>query len=607
MAHHRRIVFHYLPLCHDALLILYVDLSPCPTRDPTLCVVCITLYNNVNLYADTLCQCLCSTLQGQGSTLKAISMRGGFHSRRSLSGRVSNEPPFRSLPLFSLFSLKGSLTRHLATLDMLHFGHEHRPVPSPLLISSPADSSHSSTTRSSSSMSHHHQLLQQHQQKTPPYPSPLGFPIFHTDFAQDGVLYQGQQQARSTTFHNKGSAIPCIRPGEAASNLKKQSAASQQWMAVQQPLQEQFQQAPNNNYSVFPFLGLQPVLQNNNNNNNNAMSHFDHDTDSTSLDFLPPSVTGPQYGSDFLHSSALHDATLPRECLDLYYGDARGRLMEPANNNTDQYYQLPIGMPSGLDHHLPQLSLNDQAPWSLQTLPDTVSYNNYSQGSKESSPVFSRGGDDLRSAGTVSVASSSKKKARSASFGQESNGDDDASSVLFRPSKKKQSVDPSVYGFTTESALLTDPLKFDKAVILFLRDQGKPVSKMPSVDKKWLSFWSLFHGTLFVVLHLKLFHTHTKTAVHEYGGFQAVTKSRKWKQVAYKLMLPKSLTSASYTLRTFYTKYLQDFERFYMDPLNKERLDIYKTADDLYQNFPAAYSESLMTKFLEESPFASRQ
>ncbi len=83
-----------------------------------------------------------------------------------------------------------------------------------------------------------------------------------------------------------------------------------------------------------------------------------------------------------------------------------------------------------------------------------------------------------------------------------------------------------------------------------------------------------------------------------------MTKSRKWKQVAHTLMLPKSLTSASYTLRTFYTKYLVDFECFYLDGKNKEYMDIYKSADDLHHQFPSsAYSESMMTKFLEESQY----
>lgn len=69
-----------------------------------------------------------------------------------------------------------------------------------------------------------------------------------------------------------------------------------------------------------------------------------------------------------------------------------------------------------------------------------------------------------------------------------------SSNAAIKLSKKKQAVDPQTYHFTTESALVTDPVKFDQAVIAFLKDQGTPVVKMPSVDKKWLSFWSLFHG-----------------------------------------------------------------------------------------------------------------
>jgi hypothetical protein len=71
-----------------------------------------------------------------------------------------------------------------------------------------------------------------------------------------------------------------------------------------------------------------------------------------------------------------------------------------------------------------------------------------------------------------------------------------SSSNIVKVSKKKQAVDPQSYHFTSESALVTDPVKFDQAVIAFLKEQGTPVVKMPSVDKKWLSFWSLFHGNL---------------------------------------------------------------------------------------------------------------
>jgi hypothetical protein len=149
-----------------------------------------------------------------------------------------------------------------------------------------------------------------------------------------------------------------------------------------------------------------------------------------------------------------------------------------------------------LDQRLPHLSLAEsqrlhhQQSWMSQMPPPDFSQ--YSGDSKESSPIYTRGGP----VGTQdSRGGAIKKKARSVSFGEVSQNGDGAS-VLFRTSKKKQSVDPSVYAFTTESALVTDPLKFDKSVILFLKDIGKPVTKMPSVDKKWLSFWSLFHGNL---------------------------------------------------------------------------------------------------------------
>jgi hypothetical protein len=74
------------------------------------------------------------------------------------------------------------------------------------------------------------------------------------------------------------------------------------------------------------------------------------------------------------------------------------------------------------------------------------------------------------------------------------------SPVLVKPTLKKQCVDPNLYSFTTESSRITLPEKFDRAVMSFLQHVvGKPVSKMPSVDKKWLSFWSLFHGNYFFI------------------------------------------------------------------------------------------------------------
>ncbi|KAI8915768.1 hypothetical protein EDD86DRAFT_243749 [Gorgonomyces haynaldii] len=54
-------------------------------------------------------------------------------------------------------------------------------------------------------------------------------------------------------------------------------------------------------------------------------------------------------------------------------------------------------------------------------------------------------------------------------------------------------------------------------------------------------------------------------AVLELGGYQMVTKKRKWKRVAAILKIPTSLTSSSYTLRTYYEQFLLDFETQYME------------------------------------------
>jgi len=66
--------------------------------------------------------------------------------------------------------------------------------------------------------------------------------------------------------------------------------------------------------------------------------------------------------------------------------------------------------------------------------------------------------------------------------------------------------------------------------------------KIPCVDRKKLNLWALFF------------------AVQEFGGYQMCTAHRKWKKVAILLHLPKSMTSASSTLKTFYEKFLKSYE-----------------------------------------------
>jgi hypothetical protein len=72
------------------------------------------------------------------------------------------------------------------------------------------------------------------------------------------------------------------------------------------------------------------------------------------------------------------------------------------------------------------------------------------------------------------------------------------------------------------------------------------------------------------------------SAVHEFGGPTQVTKARKWKQVAHKLLLPATLTSASYTLKTFYAKFLSDFEQFYLNHPDPDSLDLYRDEGVVY-------------------------
>ncbi|RKO92110.1 hypothetical protein BDK51DRAFT_35061 [Blyttiomyces helicus] len=99
------------------------------------------------------------------------------------------------------------------------------------------------------------------------------------------------------------------------------------------------------------------------------------------------------------------------------------------------------------------------------------------------------------------------------------------------------------YGFTTPSSRQLTAEEFDLLVREFNAKARCPILKaMPILDKRTLSLWALYHAVL------------------EFGGSEQVTRSRKWKKVAQLLGLPDSLTSASYTLRRYYTQFLASFE-----------------------------------------------
>ncbi|KAJ3048130.1 hypothetical protein HK097_010857, partial [Rhizophlyctis rosea] len=116
------------------------------------------------------------------------------------------------------------------------------------------------------------------------------------------------------------------------------------------------------------------------------------------------------------------------------------------------------------------------------------------------------------------------------------------------------------YGFTTESARTTDPAEFEAAVLAYLESLGVEdvsVDKLPCLDRRRLNLWALFHAVL------------------EHGGSTHVTKHRKWKRVASLLGLPDTLTSASFTLRTYFNQFLAGFEEIFFaaNPLIRSEIE----------------------------------
>jgi hypothetical protein len=117
------------------------------------------------------------------------------------------------------------------------------------------------------------------------------------------------------------------------------------------------------------------------------------------------------------------------------------------------------------------------------------------------------------------------------------------------------SADPAHYEFTTLSSRVTVAESFNAYVTKYLEAMGTPVEKVPIVHRKQLSFWALFHGTA------------SNAAVLELGGSFAVTRARKWKRVAIRLKFPDTMTSSSYTLRTYFEQFLSAFEKEYVPRL----------------------------------------
>ncbi|KAL5035914.1 hypothetical protein BDV3_004674 [Batrachochytrium dendrobatidis] len=109
-------------------------------------------------------------------------------------------------------------------------------------------------------------------------------------------------------------------------------------------------------------------------------------------------------------------------------------------------------------------------------------------------------------------------------------------------SDEAMSSDPDYYGFKSESSRKLDSHEFNVYILASLRAAGRRVDKLPCVDRKTLNFWALYHAVL------------------DLGGYKVVTIQRKWKRVADLLKLRKSLTSSSFTLRTYYEYFLGAYD-----------------------------------------------
>ena len=244
-----------------------------------------------------------------------------------------------------------------------------------------------------------------------PTDHPLGFPIFHHDYAAKSPgkdFFSSSNAARRFPLQS----MPRMRPGQAATALQ-----------------------------------MSPVIQTRNDHAFLQTSPFQTN------DFQQNHLASPGYLSSDSHGS--HHQRLPFE-----------------SNHALQHFGTS-----------PRLSELDASVGDLSLDPHALSFEIPSM-ERNKLPEFGFDFGGPQNADLSPPLSASSSSHRGAQL------------EAYRHSRKKQSVDPLVYKFTTESSFVTDPIKFDKAVIAFLKSKGKPVIKMPSVDKKWLSFWSLYHGTI---------------------------------------------------------------------------------------------------------------
>jgi hypothetical protein len=88
----------------------------------------------------------------------------------------------------------------------------------------------------------------------------------------------------------------------------------------------------------------------------------------------------------------------------------------------------------------------------------------------------------------------------------------------------------------------------------FMQERGTPIGKLPQLGGRTLDLYRLYREVIIrggteIVRALKLFLT------------QKVTEKKLWKDVTMGYKVPKTCTSASYSLRNHYKRYLYAYEQ----------------------------------------------
>ena len=108
--------------------------------------------------------------------------------------------------------------------------------------------------------------------------------------------------------------------------------------------------------------------------------------------------------------------------------------------------------------------------------------------------------------------------------------------------------------------------RFNEELIKFYNNQGKDSFKHPIVSGKNLDLYKLYNEVI------------------RLGGYQSVLENKQWKDVVTILDLPSSCTSASFTVKRHYKKYLLAYEQTF----NKTSLDakLNDREDGIIKNYP---------------------